>query len=527
LFITKNKSFLVFIATYALISCIDVWLFSSLVQSNDSFQYLSIAENYSNGNWFDAVSGYWSPLLSWLSAPFVQYFKNKILILKLLNKAVGVIGLLVGIKWIEEFTTTNNYKIVRVIVYLIWILLLTIYSHTETADFLSANLLLGLTFLVFKIGKPTIVKAIVVGVLAALTYFAKYYNFWFVQWLLLVFLLIIFKDTPKQFVKFYLLQLVVFLVLSGGWVYVMHRKFGLWRVEYVSRLNKAIFGPDNCNINYIESEMINPLLKMGLIKPLPNQLTINGDDPRVYYKIKEWNMFANQHIERTKSIFIKNFKSVYYDFVFRYLLFFTLLLILFYFLKCRDSLNIKSIIFWFVSFFYIVGYLVIFYAPRYAYYNHFITFIFFASMGLVCLHTNWGKIIFYFGLIILLRNVFILYKNDWHQLQHQKPILSAINQLKQLNIKGNTCFIGNINYENAVKLNEVSFDYLMINYYLKNIQCGVLDINTINQSDINRIKELNINFLFLDRIPTKQLLQKLGHRNYMVLRSNGLTLVND
>lgn len=65
----------------------------------DEISYISIAHHYSTGNWNEAINAYWSPLYSWLIAPFLlggfDPFQSAIIprVLSLIVGSVTIIGL--------------------------------------------------------------------------------------------------------------------------------------------------------------------------------------------------------------------------------------------------------------------------------------------------------------------------------------------------------------------------------------------------------------------------------------------------
>ncbi|MCC7233375.1 MAG: hypothetical protein IT242_10550 [Bacteroidia bacterium] len=62
-------------------------------ENPDTFQYLSIAQKYASGNISLAINGYWSPLISWLIAPFLLTGLHPILSFKLIQFLLAVYGL--------------------------------------------------------------------------------------------------------------------------------------------------------------------------------------------------------------------------------------------------------------------------------------------------------------------------------------------------------------------------------------------------------------------------------------------------
>lgn len=516
------------IILYTLISIIDIVVFKDFVQSNDAFPYLFISEKYALGQYYEAISGYWSPLVSWLSIPFVLWIKNPVLIIKVYNKIAGLIALWVFNQILNSQSRNNNT--LRFFSTITFIFLLSVYSHTETPDFISANLLfLAVAALIFNFSNK-LKSPYVVGLILGISYYAKLYNFVFSQLLILatLFCLIYFKkETFQSAIKFYFKQLAVYLPLCFVWIFAMHQKLGKWRYEYSSEFNMAIFGPDNCKIEELEKNMVNPAAKFGILIPEKNQIYVGADEPRIYNLIPKWNMLSKEHIYRSFKIVIKNIKSVYYDFLLRYLLFPVLILLLFYKKNKLPIINIYSLLL-VTGIIYVSGYLIIFYIPRYAYFLHFCVFASFTLILIDHLKINVNKIwitsIAVFAFLLLYRNIIILFNNDFSRIKTHQQLHQKANLLKKLNLRGKTCLVADIDVEKAKALDEEQFDFIFINYFLKNPICGVLDTKNVNEIEINKLNKDSINYLFAYEKESAEKLKNLGYKNQLEINKNGLTV---
>jgi hypothetical protein len=514
------------ILLYLLISVIDLVFFKNLIQSNDAFPYLFISEKYALGQFNEAVSGYWSPLLSWLCAPFVLLFKNPVIVIKIYNKLFGLIGIYAFHYFLKA--SDGIYPALEKISLVFFIILLNLYSHTETPDFIGANILLGAVYLSWCKHTNGSYRFLWVALLLSISYFAKLYNFFFAQLVLITVIgvqLFISREQYMSIVKFYFKQLLVYLICCFCWILVLHHKFGEWRYEYSSAFNKSIFGPDNCKIGDIEKNMINPMVKKGIIIPEKNQIFVGADEPRIYYTIVKWNMFSMENINRTFKIIFKNFKSIYYDFILRYMLFPLLFLLIFWRQYNAEIQSITGSLLM-SSFFYIIGYVFIFYAPRYAYFTHLCVFISFSLV--VCSSFKIKSFVFLFAFIFFIvffsRNMFIGYKNDLDRMFVHQKIFSKINVLKQMNINGRSCLVADLSANKAKALDEEQFGFIMVNYFLRNQVCGVVDSKALDLNMVNRLKNDSINYVFAYEANIKQKLIKLDYYSKYKINNNGLEL---
>src|SRR5687767_10061499 len=63
------------------------------VDSADTLQYITIAKNYSTGNFADAINSFWSPLITWLLVPFILLGIEPVFAFKILQVIIGVFTL--------------------------------------------------------------------------------------------------------------------------------------------------------------------------------------------------------------------------------------------------------------------------------------------------------------------------------------------------------------------------------------------------------------------------------------------------
>src|SRR6266496_1449429 len=72
------------------------------VDSADTLQYITVAKNYSQGNFSDAVNSFWSPLISWLLVPFVLLKIEPVFAFKILQIIIGFFTLRLIFSYIEQ-----------------------------------------------------------------------------------------------------------------------------------------------------------------------------------------------------------------------------------------------------------------------------------------------------------------------------------------------------------------------------------------------------------------------------------------
>jgi hypothetical protein len=76
----------------------------------DGISYISIAQKYLNGDFGNAINGYWGPLLSWLLMPFLYFSSDALLATKLLSLLTGLVAIVALRTLSYRFETTESIR---------------------------------------------------------------------------------------------------------------------------------------------------------------------------------------------------------------------------------------------------------------------------------------------------------------------------------------------------------------------------------------------------------------------------------
>ncbi|MEO5649714.1 MAG: hypothetical protein ABIR03_07320 [Ginsengibacter sp.] len=87
-----NKHLFFFLTGYLLLFFLLFPAYQYVVDP-DATGYLSVAEKIAKGNYFNSINGIWSPLGSWIVAPFIRSGFNGIITAKWLNGIYGAVSL--------------------------------------------------------------------------------------------------------------------------------------------------------------------------------------------------------------------------------------------------------------------------------------------------------------------------------------------------------------------------------------------------------------------------------------------------
>ncbi len=88
----KEKALILFL--YFLFAAVLSSYHKYYIHLEDTFQYLVIAEDYSKGNFAEAVNSFWSPMFSWILAGFFKIGIAPFLSIQLLQIITGSVAML-------------------------------------------------------------------------------------------------------------------------------------------------------------------------------------------------------------------------------------------------------------------------------------------------------------------------------------------------------------------------------------------------------------------------------------------------
>ena len=270
----------------------------------DEISYVNIAHAYSIGNWADAVNGYWSPLYSWLIAPFLLLGYTPIyaeLVSKILSLIIGFFTIIVIMKLSQIFEMNNLTK--RALLFTSVPIVLIFSLMKNTPDLLVTLILIYYLSILFNPNYSNkLYNGFLCGFMGATAYFAKNYIFpFFLVHFILFNLIYYFKGVaiPKRnnILKNMVLGLLVFFLMSGIWIGTISEKYDKLTISTAGDYNLAIAGPDYPTY---------PFYYVGLVKPPNNGATSIWDEPPSL-KFNKWSPFSSwSHFEYELQLIWKN-----------------------------------------------------------------------------------------------------------------------------------------------------------------------------------------------------------------------------
>ncbi|NQX24418.1 hypothetical protein [Curtobacterium sp. VKM Ac-2852] len=249
------------------------------VTNIDGISYMSIAEQYAGGHWAEAVNGYWSPMVSWLMAPFMVMGFGPSTAFAIVNLAASTAVMGVG-AWLLLRTTGNGWTAAWSIVATAPLMLANVALQTPDTLVLLWGLLFVWSLLAADRAwhgsvRRIVVAAAVVGLVCAIGYCTK-------AFLVPVFLVVVpswalvrwFQDRRDAREPRSLLLPVVALLtavlFSAPWVGALSAKFGGIELGSSLTVNVSKKFSDSSGKDYQEVRIPSP----------PNGLAVSPNEDR-------------------------------------------------------------------------------------------------------------------------------------------------------------------------------------------------------------------------------------------------------
>jgi hypothetical protein len=289
---TMNKSHLRSV-DIAVVQGIVIYLISVLLllphfqyQLNpDGVSYMSIAQKYLSHDFKNAINGYWGPLFSWVMLPFLAVGLKPIISANSVLILTGLLVVLASNSVIKKFEIKSwlHFLVIDVI-------------SVEVVFFvyraISPDLLIVLFSLIFliQILNGSLIAGKFSGIFFGLTgaglYFTKSFGFPFFTAIFFCCSLIIYLKSEisverRRIIINYITGMVLFLLLSGVWIYLISNKYGHIVIGTAGTYNRALSAPNSPGP---------PMFYAGLIDP-PNPSATSIWEDVSNLKIRTWSIF--------------------------------------------------------------------------------------------------------------------------------------------------------------------------------------------------------------------------------------------
>jgi hypothetical protein len=282
----QNTSRLIVVSVLYLLLFILCYPLYQYLFDADGIGYMMVAKRLAWGDYASAINGCWSPLHSWLIAPFYKWGIDVFTAFKVSNGIIGL-GILVWISRLLNKTQLGDGLKSIALLTCIPILLSYVY-HDLAADIIFCFLIL--VYIDIVTGKDFFQnrnKNIACGIIGCLCYFAKTYGFVFfpLSFLLVQTILYRASNLPNRkalLTRNLLWAIPVFLLLASPWIYILSNKYGFLTFGYSGQLN-------------LKWALLDRLEYEGSLLKAPHypNSPANWEDPLYYpYRFKEASFFT-------------------------------------------------------------------------------------------------------------------------------------------------------------------------------------------------------------------------------------------
>ncbi len=226
----------------------------------DAVAYETIWRRYATGELAQAINGMWSPLQVWLLVPF--YKEGQLLAnhhTAVLSNAIICILLLVSMAiLIRKSKLSAVYQIGLI---WIWSICLLYFCYLQVFGDLLSCLLLIWVILLLLVKRKNYLHWAAIGIIGALSYFAKSYNFYYFPLLLGV---VIFTDrnlTSRNKLLEFGYTIVCFFLVAYPWMKLLHEKYGSWTSSVSGKLNMTWYLVNHREFDSKISALVPPIYK--------------------------------------------------------------------------------------------------------------------------------------------------------------------------------------------------------------------------------------------------------------------------
>jgi hypothetical protein len=482
-FISENWDLSIVLVIYSVLAFILLNFFQYNLMG-DEISYISIAHHYATGNWNEAINAYWSPLYSWLIAPFLlglfDPFQSAI-IPRAISLIIGFVTIIGLNRLAKTFKLDGMVRSALLVSCIPMVLFFAI--RYATPDLLVSCILVFYFAVIFNSRyHDDVSNGFWSGFLGALGYLAKSFVFpFFLVHFILSNLICYFEGKKrKKILKNLFLGLAVFFIVSGLWIGMISSKQGEVTIGTAKDHNHALVGP-----TYPE----HPIYSSGLLEPSNKDAVSIWEDP-AEIQLEEWNPLESSEYFVLQMEIVKNNVLRTIAFLERFSPIAMLILILsIYFVVKSESRRVKFdlVKILMTILIYIGGYVLIFVEPRYLWPISFLLLI--NGFYLVNYLYERGS------LNLSLRNIFLIMVMLSFMITPIMEIGGFVGSGDQLLSVGVT-LRNEYNLQGNIASNDRWADTMSLSYYLGSRYFGVTKKS--NQTSLEQELELNnIDYYFV------------------------------
>ncbi len=273
-FAKPNNFLLIVLLLYGILGVILLPFYKYQV-TVDGISYILSAQKLLRGDFYNAITGHWSPLYSILLVPFLYVGLDPSLAVKLINLAAGI-GIIISMHLLcFSFSLSNKIRM-SILVALVPIVLAFCFSFVSPDPLQTCFLLFYFVFIFARDYTYNIKPGICCGVLGGLAYLSKHFNlpFFLYHFPLMNAILYLKNNSPrlrKTVVLNFMSALALFTLISSPYITAISYKYGKFTFSTTAYAN------------YVTMNPIPPPKINFFIEPPDNSAVSIWDDPYSYF----------------------------------------------------------------------------------------------------------------------------------------------------------------------------------------------------------------------------------------------------
>lgn len=211
------------------------------VTDADATGYFSVAERMARGDYYNSINGMWSPLGSWILAPFIRWGFDAVITVKYLNGFYGLIILCSLFSLVKKLSIPLSASLgilAASVILVLHFVFLRLFGDLLQAMFL----ILYLDVVCSRDFYGNHKKILLAAFLGGLGFYAKAYTFYFILAHLSIVLMIMGKKQNKtlfgrESIKKVLTAAVTIIITVLPWAFILKHKYGSFMLSRTGTYN--------------------------------------------------------------------------------------------------------------------------------------------------------------------------------------------------------------------------------------------------------------------------------------------------
>ena len=207
----------------------------------DAVSYLTLTDRYLAQDYNQAINAFWSPMGVWLTVLMVKCTDWQHFAAALFVNTVAAFGVVLLAQYLFHKFIKENWERLCFGLMSAFFWTTTIYRQSFTDLWQVFFLLLALLILLRKDFLSKAYWWVILGLVAALSFFSKAFSFYFMPLMTLIVVLMKMKQNGAvklpRLLSITAIVVSVMLLCAFPWLYILHDKYGFWTTSTAGKMN--------------------------------------------------------------------------------------------------------------------------------------------------------------------------------------------------------------------------------------------------------------------------------------------------